>query len=638
MPGISLKCVPYTKDIEDSDVDYQEFLKALNSTLYNDCYELEILLKETPYLLGCTRYSQYPVRIVENTSAIWICLEGKIYGKKEEVVNIEIIELVNRIFSNELTREDKRIIADWLLQTDGDFVIYALNKNTKDFIIMNDVLGRLPLYYYWKQGQEMILSRELPFISYLTQENKDNGNKFDKMGIAQYLLIGHALGKRTLVTNINRLEPATILRIINNTEIKIDNIYRLNFENKKYVNLSIKKNAEELVSLFSKACKNRAENNAENIILLSGGFDSRCVLASFHKNKIPGFGATLLDSGWTPIVGNTSEAQVAKLLAKSLKFEWENYDFIRPRAEDLLKLLRMKNGFLYLAFSYLLPSLENLKHIHDSSTNRIVTGHGGEIIRADPLRIQIKDMDTLVKIIIQGTGSFSLNDVSDLVQIKKSEIVDEIRNTLSSYPEKDLNKKFMHFLYCEIEPKLAFETEDLYRFYFWTTSPYYSIPFFIYAMNCPDENKSKDALYREFLVMLSPSAAAISMSNWGCSILSKKYKFLQFIYSLMWRYLRFYRIIVSILSFMWKHPKLNRIMIKKDNRFYKDNSRIIRCIREQIKSCHNISNYLSSITTEKILNNYSNLSRVGIYKLFTITLLIEETFCNNNTIDKCYDD
>jgi asparagine synthase (glutamine-hydrolysing) len=298
----------------------------------------------------------------------------------------------------------------------------------------------------------------------------------------------------------------------------------------------------------------------------------------------------------------------------------------------------VKNGFLYLAFSYLLPSLENLKHRHDSSTNRIVTGHGGEIIRADPLRIQIKDMDTLVKIIIQGTGSFSLNDVSDLVQIKKSEIVDEIRNTLSSYPEKDLNKKFMHFLYCEIEPKLAFETEDLYRFYFWTTSPYYSIPFFIYAMNCPDENKSKDALYREFLVMLSPSAAAISMSNWGCSILSKKYKFLQFIYSLMWRYLRFYRIIVSILSFMWKHPKLNRIMIKKDNRFYKDNSRIIRCIREQIKSCHNISNYLSCITTEKILNNYSNLSRVGIYKLFTITLLIEKTFCNNNTIDKCYDD
>lgn len=635
MPGISLKSVLYKEGIEkDGGAIYEEFLKALNSTLYNDSYKLEILLKEAPHLLGCTRYPEYPVKIFENR-AFWICLEGKIYDKEEQVVNNEINELMSLIFSNKLTRdEDKEIIADWLLQTDGEFIIYALNKNTRDFVIMNDVLGRLPLYYYHKHEIEFIVSRELPFISYLIQDDMDNGNKFDRMGLAQYLLIGNALGKRTLMRNIYRLEPATIVTICNNSEVRIDNIYRLNFENKKYANLSIEKNTEQLVSLFSNACKNRAEKNGKNIIFLSGGFDSRAVLASFHKNKIPGFGATLLDPGWTPVVGSTSEEQVAAQLAKSLNFEWENYEFISPRAEDLLKLLRIKNGFLYLAFSYLFPSLDLLKREHGSSANNIFTGHGGEIIRADPFRKQINGLESLVRTIIYG--NFSLSDVASMVKLKESEIVDEIRNILSSYPEKNLNKKFMHFLYYEIEPKLAFETEDIYRFYFWTTSPYYSVPFFHYAMNCPDEHKSEDVLYRKFLVMLSPSAAAISTSNWGCSILSKKYKVLQFIYSLMWKYQKFYKIIGSILSFMWKHPKLNKIMIKKDNRGYREDLRIIRCMREQINSCHYISNYLSPNRIEKILDNYSTQSRAGIYKLFTLTSLMEKTFSNNNTIEKCY--
>lgn len=636
MPGISLKYVLHKEGIEeDGGAIYEKFLKALNSSLYNDHYKIEILLGEAPHLLGCTRYPEYPVRIFENR-AFWICLEGKIYDKEYQVIDNEISELMSLIFSNKLTSdEDKEIIVDWLLQTDGEFIIYALNKNTKDFVIMNDVLGRLPLYYYHKHEIEFIVSRELPFISLLIQDDTDNGNKFDRMGLAQYLLIGNTLGKRTLVRNIYRLEPATIVTIRNNSEIKIDNIYRLNFENKKYANLSIEKNAEQLVSLFSKACKNRAEYNGKNIILLSGGFDSRAVLASFHKNKIPGFGATLLDPGWTPVVGSTSEAEVAAQLAKSLNFEWENYEFISPRAQDLLKLLKIKNGFLYLAFSHLLPFLDLLKHEHGSSANRIFTGHGGEIVRADPFRKQINGMDSLVRTIMYG--NFSLRDVASMVNLEESEIVDEIGSMLSSYPERNLNKKFMHFIYSELAPKIAFETEDIYRLYFWTTTPFFSFPFFNYAMKCSDENKSEDALYRKFLVMLSPSAAAISTSNWGCSILSKKYKILQLIYSLMWKYPKFYKIIGSILSLMWKYPKLNRIMIKKDNRGYREDLRIIRCMREQMNNCHNISNYLSPNTIEKILDNYSTYSRAGIYTLFTLTSLIDKTFCNNNTIEKCYD-
>jgi len=624
MPGISLKCDLTKKKIkaDGNDGSDELFLKGLNSIIYDECYKQEILLKEDPYLVGCTKYPEYPIKVFENNE-FWICIEGKIYGKQHSVLNNEINDLMNRIFSTRsVTEKDKKIIADWLLKTDGDYVVYALNKKTKDFVIMNDVLGRLPLYYYCKDGIELIVSREVEFISYLIHDNDDNDNKFDKMGIAQYLLFSHTLGKRTLLSNIYRLEPASLLRICNNnSEIKIDTLYRFNFENKQYTNNSLKKNAQELVSLFSEGCKNRVDYNTKNIISLSGGLDSRIIAASFHKDKIPGYGVTSTEPHWRPVVGSISEAEIAEQLSKSLNIDWENYGIMKPRAKDIVMLLRIKNGLYYLAYSFLLPFLDRLKHKHGSTGITFFTGNGGNLT-FENLSRKISNMNDLVINILQRKDYFSIRDVTALVQIKESEIVDEVRKILSSYPEENLSQKRVHFIIYEYYTNFYFETEDIHRFYFWTVSPFYSIPFFKYIMNCPDKHKSQHALYREFLFMMSPSAAAIKNSNWGCSILSKKYKILQ-----------------SILSLSKRYPMFSKIIKKiKDKKGYKDNSRIIRCMRDQVNSCNVISNYLSRKEIEKIMNNGSNYNQVGIDNLFAITSLMEKTLCDNNTIEKYYVD
>ena len=58
------------------------FRKALTSIMHNEFYKREILLNDDPYLLGCTKYPEYPVKIFEN-SEFWVCFEGKIYGKSD---------------------------------------------------------------------------------------------------------------------------------------------------------------------------------------------------------------------------------------------------------------------------------------------------------------------------------------------------------------------------------------------------------------------------------------------------------------------------------------------------------------------------------------------------------------------------
>ena len=173
---------------------------------------------------------------------------------------------------------------------------------------------------------------------------------------------------------------------------------------------------------------------------------------------------------------------------------------------------------------------------------------------------------------------------------------------------------------------IVFEAEDIHRLYFWIVNPFYSIPFFNYAMNCPDEHKSQQALYREFLFKMSPLAAAIKNSNWGCSILSSKFKIVQYILSLTWRYPIF--------------KKFIKIFVRKsrDVKGYEENSKMIQCMRDQLKNCNIISNYLSHKEVEKILNNCSNYRPTGIDNLFTIMSLMERTLCNNSTIEKFYDD
>ena len=126
------------------------------------------------------------------------------------------------------------------------------------FVIINDILGRLPLYYYHKRESELIVSRELPFLASLTGDDPHEDNRFDRIGMAQYLLIGFPLGNRTLLADVSRLKPASLLRVTSNSEVNVDYIHCLNFDIIKNENRSVESNARELVSLFNKACKNRA--------------------------------------------------------------------------------------------------------------------------------------------------------------------------------------------------------------------------------------------------------------------------------------------------------------------------------------------------------------------------------------------
>ncbi|MGD1837076.1 MAG: asparagine synthase-related protein [Nitrososphaeraceae archaeon] len=595
MPGISFVYDSEKKTERNRNL----FLESINSLIHDNNYTSEVLLVNNSYFLACTRYPDYPITTFESDK-VWICLEGSVYNKEFTQVNMELNNLLEERYEN---RSDDKII-NWLLNTDGDFIIYVLNKQTSEFVILNDALGRLPIYYYINDSQ-IIISREVQFILNLMPEIR-----FDNMAIAQYLLFRYPLGKKTLINNVYRLEPGSLISISNNnSKPKVQTIYCFNFERKTNYK-DIDRSVDELIILFSEACKNRANKNNKNILSLSGGRDSRSVAAALYRNKIPFIAATMNDSRKK----YTRDMDIAEKVANILNVQWEGYQLGSPKGKDLQTLLRMKNGLNYLSMSFMLQFFEQIKIKHGSKVNYFSGDGGDKVLPYLGSSRKFEDINDLINYIVSTKYVLSINDVATITNIAEHKIIDEIRKNVLLYPEKDLNQKYIHFLIYERAFKWLFEGEDRNRFYFWSVTPFYSISFFSYAMNCSDEIKFHDRLYQKFISELySPVTKVEYAGSYGSHKTLNKY--------------------INYVSRRLKLKKRN-----KDNKNYQSalniNSNAISCIHDQLNNCTSICSYLSNSQLENILNSNYQFNKTAIDNLLTITSTIDKLHCNGSTLQK----
>jgi asparagine synthase (glutamine-hydrolysing) len=610
LPGIS-----FVFDIAgDLTKKGSAILQPSGSIIHADHYERKVLLNERFYFLGCTRYEGYSITTFENDDFL-IYLEGQIYGKEHSTIEKELMNVTEYVFQPHFKRQEQ--ITRWLLDTDGEFIIFALHKQSNDIGIMNDALARLSFYYHKTNGI-LIGSREIRFVHSLMRDRK-----FDKMAIAQHLLFGYSFGKRTLLENVYRLQPATLIRVSNDgNKIKMYHLHRYNFEIKKYRDKKIEDNASELISLFSEACKNRAKSNVENIVSLSGGLDSRSVAVCLQNNGIPFHAVTYLDFNRTV----KAEVEIAERLSQILNLDFRILQLSNPKGKDLLRLLRMKNGLNCLAMGFLLLFLEGIKKHYSSRGNRLLTGDGGDHLLRDkrPYR-NLRDLDGLVKYILSENGIFSLEEVATLTQIEKSSLIDEIRSHVLSYPEQDWNQKYVHFDIFDRGFKWSVEGEDRNRFFFWSVAPFYSPNFFNYAMNCPDKQKSRYTLYRNFLLELSPEASAINNANWNLPITSLRYKIRSSLTDIIFRFF----------PLMLSKRQINNLI--KNTGSYDQRSTFISCLENQINSCSAIHEYLSYPALKEVVRKRIKYSKRQIQVLFTVVSSIEEIECEGSTIEKYYE-
>ncbi|MFA9416655.1 asparagine synthase-related protein [Natrinema sp. HArc-T2] len=589
--------------------DEQSFATSLEPLVHTDRYEADVVFESASRSIGTTAYPEYPIRIVENDDR-WVCLEGRIYDRDDETLERELLTVAAHVLSAD---GDDEFLTEWLLETDGEFLLVAADKESDRFGLLNDPLGRLPTYYF-HDGETVLFSREL---RYLINEAPIEG--FDPMGVAQCLLFGYSLGDRMLVHGANRLRPGTKLTVDPERGAVTETaLHRFDFGEPAFADRSRTRNAAELVDRFRQACRQRSGDGTRDVISLSGGLDSRSVLAGYHAEGIPMTAATMASDDFVP----PSDVEIARQLADEFDVDWRQYEVGPPDGSDLDRIIKTKNGQIGLLTSFILEFFRQLREEYDAGLT-YVTGDGGDKALPDLTPAKpISDDSELVDYIISENSFLSLEQVARITGLSAESIRRSVRDRLRMYPETDPASKYVHFLVYERGVNFLFEGEDRNRFFFWSTTPFYSIEFFRYAMNCPTDQKARYNLYRSFLEELEPAAADLTHPDYGVPVSSTRHEVAAFADELLSRYPRLFDAVRPIVK------SINSL--DTDSQLQPDT---VDCIRTQIKQCEAVDDVLVTDELRRFLDSYTDHDRTSVYRLFAITSVIDDIHSSQSVLE-----
>ncbi|QTA83317.1 aminohydrolases N-terminal domain-containing protein [Desulfonema limicola] len=597
MPGINL--IRIEQGIAERKSEIEAVLESLSSTSDN----FVSILKETDScLIGYKAYPEYPGVFWESVQYDFY-MEGRIYNQDQKQLSADIEIIADTLFHKNGNIEK---LSQWLSGTDGDFLIWIHEKNTGRIIVFNDALGRIPLYYFYKNGM-LLISRDIYFIT-----NLSSSRNYERLALAQHLALGHPLGKNTIFTDIFLLSPGTLLDFDPaQAALKEKTVYTFNFSGKKHSRLSPDKNAENLIELFCQACSARTGKSSADILSLSGGFDSRCAGAGLacQKNNFSSI------SFFKKNYHLKKEIKAAKSLAAIFKSPWQVLEIQEPTCANALKLLKIKNGMNNLGMAFILNFFKQIKDIYGSGIT-YYTGDGGDMTMPlpDPKPLwAVRSFKSTVNLVLEsnyfGNQCFSIDNAAAAAGIKPETIFESVADYLESCPETTWFEKFLHYKFYQRIPKVLVEAEDRNRHYFWTATPFYSIQFFDYAMNCPDEQKVDYALYRRFLKLLSPEAYQVNYSGYNYSPASEKFR------------------IKSLISqIKWLNPSMSKKIktaVKGVNHSFSPEDNIIKILDQQIKTCSAAAKYMNPEFLNMLISNIEKYEKNQIIELFTLISAME---------------
>ncbi len=589
MPGLSLL------RSDDSGAD-RRFDDALSSLHFLDDYTSESIHRDGRTHVGWSGYDAYPVRTIE-TPEYTIALEGYLY---DTTPTADVVcDVVADIFADETAA-----VADWLVDQDAEFVLLAVEKASGDVAVLTDVLGRLPTYLS-ATDEGIALSRELRFVL------ETQAPSADSLGVAEMLLFGYPLGRRTLYAGVDQLPPASLVRL-SGTSHTVDELHRFRFDRTRHADRSLDENADRLASLLSASCERRAARG-NNVLSLSGGLDSRAIAACFAATDVPYTAATYdLETGT-----RSEEAEIAREVMTVLDGDWTCFDVSHPTGADLQRLLAMKAGMNYLGMGYILRFFDQLRDAYGPDAT-LFTGDGGDKIFPAHAPRTFADLDDVAEYVMDDAARLDVDAVAELTSHGRADIAAHLRQLLASYPATDPTDSYVQFLFRERGRKWLFHGEDRNRYYFWNAAPFWSWPMVRYAMGVPDEQKRRERLFARTIQTFSPAVAAVDYANFSAPITSLEYSLKRFTY-----------------DFLSRYPTVRDALVRamRGQTGYEYDGTVADVLQRQATADDGVGDVLSAGTLDEIARDRGYCDKTAIYNVLTITSGLEQ-LDGDSTLDE----
>lgn len=202
-------------------------------------------------------------------------IEEAITKKEDEISIVTCGEVYNEDIENldksvlKLYKEER---LDELENFNGSFAATIYDSAKEKLTLVNDRYGLIKLFYYCDKDRFCFAPKIRPLLKLGAEKT------LRKDAIVEFFLFGYLLGDKTFFEHILQLPPASILEI-SKKGIKHTKYWDYEYD-EEYDARPKDELIDELGALWQRAVERRIKKDEKIIIPLSGGLDSRAILAA----------------------------------------------------------------------------------------------------------------------------------------------------------------------------------------------------------------------------------------------------------------------------------------------------------------------------------------------------------------------
>ncbi|MBN1044491.1 MULTISPECIES: asparagine synthetase B family protein [unclassified Clostridium] len=189
---------------------------------------------------------------------------GEIYDIDNKSLNSLDIENIISIY--------EKFGVSALKNLNGKFIICIHDQNTNETIILNDRYGYFTYYYCVEQDKYSFCNDPNILLKYIKKK------QINMDSVKQFFEFGYMLNNSTLISNIKKMDPGNII-IIKDKKVKFEKYWKWTDVQKNY-KITYEEAIEKCGILWIKSVKKILSKHEKFVLPLSGGLDSRAILAA----------------------------------------------------------------------------------------------------------------------------------------------------------------------------------------------------------------------------------------------------------------------------------------------------------------------------------------------------------------------
>ncbi len=363
-----------------------------------------------------------------------------IYDDREITVLADAnIAFINQIKSNSFTQKNIESAIENLING----YILLIDKNDKNIYLYTDIFGFYHLFYLNRNDKIIVSNNYNDLIEY-------SHKKLDYYAFLDVVLFNYTLLDRTPLKDIKRVKGGSFVRIAENSTLKIES--KFNYADNFTYNELSKADEVQISNYITDALSKNLASKENNILTMTGGFDSRILLSALCNQNLRFESITFGQKG-------NIEIETIKPFMNRFSSHHELIDLDEKYVKNIDSTLRD-----YLNYTLDCPVSLDLPHYlfvkNNIPSSNLITGFmGGEILSGQSIGAQVTFTefagDLLTTKNIDDLKQKFLDKVSDLKILNKDKIEPLLSDYLKSLEEYLYQEDHINILKFLINEKYA---------------------------------------------------------------------------------------------------------------------------------------------------------------------------------------